>query len=187
MEVYLSIRPALSWRVSNKKKGVHFDEIFAPIVKMTSIPTVLSMAASMNLEIEQLDVKTTFLHMVNWKRKSICNCRRALRWKEKRILYVGWGRACMDLNKLLDNGIRSLDPLCWNMDSTKHKPIIVYLWKGIMKVIILFFCCMWMICWLLGKMLKRLQAWRKYWANLLPWKTSDQQNRFWECIVCRST
>ena len=39
-----------------------FDEIFAPVVKMTSIRTVLSIAASMNLEVEQLDVKTTFLH-----------------------------------------------------------------------------------------------------------------------------
>ena len=29
---------------------------------MTSIRTVLSMAASINLELEQLDVKTTFLH-----------------------------------------------------------------------------------------------------------------------------
>ena len=29
---------------------------------MTSIRTVLSIAASMNLEVEQLDVKTTFLH-----------------------------------------------------------------------------------------------------------------------------
>ena len=43
------------------KKGVDFDEIFAPVVKMTSIRTV-SIAASMTLEIEQLDVKTTFLH-----------------------------------------------------------------------------------------------------------------------------
>ena len=30
--------------------------------KMTSIRTVLSIAANMNLEVEQLDVKTTFLH-----------------------------------------------------------------------------------------------------------------------------
>ena len=29
---------------------------------MTSIRTVLSIVASMNLEVEQLDVKTTFLH-----------------------------------------------------------------------------------------------------------------------------
>ena len=38
------------------------DEIFAPVVKMTSIRTVLSIAASMDLEVEQLDVKTAFLH-----------------------------------------------------------------------------------------------------------------------------
>ena len=44
------------------KKGVDFDEIFAPFVKTTSIRTVLSIAASVNLEIEQLDVKTAFLH-----------------------------------------------------------------------------------------------------------------------------
>ena len=45
-----------------QKKGVDFDEIFAPVVKMTSIRTVLSIAANMDLEVEQLDVKTTFLH-----------------------------------------------------------------------------------------------------------------------------
>ena len=45
-----------------QKKGIDFDEIFAPVVKMTSIRTVLSVAASMNLEVEQLDVKTAFLH-----------------------------------------------------------------------------------------------------------------------------
>ena len=36
--------------------------VFAPVLKMTSIRTVLSIAASMDLEVEQLDVKTTFLH-----------------------------------------------------------------------------------------------------------------------------
>ena len=45
-----------------QKKGVDFDEIFAPVIKMTSIWTVLSIVARRNLEIEQLDVKTTFLH-----------------------------------------------------------------------------------------------------------------------------
>ena len=45
-----------------QKKGVDFDEIFSPVVKMTSIRTVLSIAARMNLEVEQLDVKTAFLH-----------------------------------------------------------------------------------------------------------------------------
>ena len=47
---------------SNQKKGIDFDEIFSPVVKMTSIRTVLGLAASLDLELEQLDVKTTFLH-----------------------------------------------------------------------------------------------------------------------------
>ena len=41
---------------------VDFDEIFSPVVKMTSIQTILGITSSMDLEIEQLDVKTTFLH-----------------------------------------------------------------------------------------------------------------------------
>ena len=45
-----------------QKKWVDFVEIFAPIVKMTSIWMVLSIEANMDLEVEQLDVKTTFLH-----------------------------------------------------------------------------------------------------------------------------
>ena len=49
------------WRKPTKK-GVNFDEIFAPVVKMASMQTVLSITASMNLEVEQVDVKTTFLH-----------------------------------------------------------------------------------------------------------------------------
>ena len=45
-----------------QKKGVDFNEIFASIMKMTSIQTVLSITATMDLEVEQLDVKIAFLH-----------------------------------------------------------------------------------------------------------------------------
>jgi hypothetical protein len=43
-------------------KGIYFDEIFSPIVKMTSIRTILSLVVVEYLHLEQLDVKTTFLH-----------------------------------------------------------------------------------------------------------------------------
>ena len=46
----------------NQKKGVDFDEIFSPVVKMSSIRVVLGLAASLDLEVEQMDVKTAFLH-----------------------------------------------------------------------------------------------------------------------------
>ena len=45
-----------------QKQGIDFDEIFSPVVKMCSIRVILGLAASMNLELEQLDVKTAFLH-----------------------------------------------------------------------------------------------------------------------------
>ena len=45
-----------------KKKGINFDEIFSPIVKMTSIRTVLSIMAIEYLHLGQLDVKITFLY-----------------------------------------------------------------------------------------------------------------------------
>ena len=37
-------------------------EIFSPIVKMTTIRVILSIVATENLHLEQLDVKTAFLH-----------------------------------------------------------------------------------------------------------------------------
>jgi len=43
-------------------KGIDFDEIFSPVVKMTSIITILRIVAVEYLHLEQLDVNTTFLH-----------------------------------------------------------------------------------------------------------------------------
>jgi hypothetical protein len=43
-------------------EGVNFSEIFSPLVKITSIRVLMSLAATFNLEIEHMDVKTTFLH-----------------------------------------------------------------------------------------------------------------------------
>jgi len=45
-----------------KKKGIDFNEIFSPVVKMSSIRIVLSLATTLDLEVEQMDVKTAFLH-----------------------------------------------------------------------------------------------------------------------------
>ena len=46
----------------NQNKGIDFDDIFSLLVKMSSITVVLGLLASMNLRIEQLDVKTAFLY-----------------------------------------------------------------------------------------------------------------------------
>ncbi|GJQ94970.1 retrovirus-related pol polyprotein from transposon TNT 1-94 [Tanacetum coccineum] len=45
-----------------QKRGVKYNEIFSPIVKMTTIRLVLSIVASEDLHLEQLDVKIALLH-----------------------------------------------------------------------------------------------------------------------------
>ena len=46
----------------SQRKGIDYAEIFSPVVKLTSIRILLSVVASENLHLEQMDVKTTFLH-----------------------------------------------------------------------------------------------------------------------------
>ena len=46
----------------NEKKIIDFEEIFSPVIKISSIRVALGLVASLNLEVEQLNVKTTFLH-----------------------------------------------------------------------------------------------------------------------------
>ena len=43
-------------------QGVDFNEIYSPVVKHCSIRIILSLVAQFDLELEQLDVKTAFLH-----------------------------------------------------------------------------------------------------------------------------
>jgi hypothetical protein len=43
-------------------EGIDFGEIFSLVAKLTSIRLLLSVAAAFDFEIEQMDVKTTFLH-----------------------------------------------------------------------------------------------------------------------------
>lgn len=50
--------------VSNRNKILIMQNYFSFSVKMTSIPIIQCLAKYLNLEIEQLDVKTIFLHGV---------------------------------------------------------------------------------------------------------------------------
>jgi hypothetical protein len=46
----------------SQKKGIYFDETFSHVVKMTSIRTILSLVVVEYLHLEQLELKTSFLH-----------------------------------------------------------------------------------------------------------------------------
>jgi hypothetical protein len=43
-------------------EGVDYEETFSPVAKMASIRLLLALAVSYDLEVEQMDMKTTFLH-----------------------------------------------------------------------------------------------------------------------------
>jgi len=42
--------------------GVDYNDVFSPVLKHSSIRTFFGIVAMHNLELEQLDVKTAFLH-----------------------------------------------------------------------------------------------------------------------------
>ena len=46
----------------SQRKGIDYDEVFSPVVRHTSIRILLALVASYDMELEQLDVKTIFLH-----------------------------------------------------------------------------------------------------------------------------
>jgi hypothetical protein len=45
-----------------QKKGIYFDEIFSPVVKMNSIRTILRLVAVEDFHLEKLYEKPVFLH-----------------------------------------------------------------------------------------------------------------------------
>jgi len=46
----------------DQEEGIDFNEIFSLVVRHTSIRVLLALVALYDLELEQLDVKTVFLH-----------------------------------------------------------------------------------------------------------------------------
>ncbi|CAA7016274.1 unnamed protein product [Microthlaspi erraticum] len=46
----------------SQREGIDYQEVFAPVVKHVSIRTLLSLVVNLDIELEQMDVKTAFLH-----------------------------------------------------------------------------------------------------------------------------
>ena len=46
----------------SQKEGIDYHEVFSPVVKHKTIHVLLAMVSALDMELEQLDVKTTFLN-----------------------------------------------------------------------------------------------------------------------------
>ena len=47
-----------------QKEWVDFKEVFSPVVRYTSIRVLLAMTVVYDMELDQLDIKTTFLYRI---------------------------------------------------------------------------------------------------------------------------
>ena len=113
-------------------EGVDYNEIFSPVVRHTSIRVLLAIVAHQDLELEQLDVKTAFLHgeleeeiymtqpdgfHVPGKENHVCKLRKSLyglkqsprQWYKRfdsYMMQLGYNRSsfdsCVYYNKLKD-------------------------------------------------------------------------------------
>ncbi|MCO5601626.1 hypothetical protein L7F22_055749 [Adiantum nelumboides] len=83
----------LSVKILAQKKGVDFNESFAPVVKMNSIRAVLSLVATKDMHLEQMDVDIALLngnleeeiymeqpqgHNVKGKEQMVCQLEKSL-------------------------------------------------------------------------------------------------------------
>ena len=48
----------------SQKEGINYEETFAPVVRYTSIITIMALGAKTKWKLHQMDVKTTFLNGV---------------------------------------------------------------------------------------------------------------------------
>ena len=94
-----------------QKEGINFTEMFSPVVKHSSIRIILVMVALLDMELEQMDVKTTFLHG-NLEEQLLMKQSEGFDTRGRKTMFLYYISHYMDLNNLLDSGIEDLMSSC---------------------------------------------------------------------------
>lgn len=113
----------------SQKKGIDYEETFAPVVRYSSIRMLLALAVKYNLDIDQMDVVTAFLQSelnediymdipegLNYDKSKVC--------KLKKSLY-GLKQASRCWNQKFDNVLKS-----FGLKQSKIDPCIYYYVEG---------------------------------------------------------
>ncbi|XP_030494848.2 uncharacterized protein LOC115710631 [Cannabis sativa] len=88
-----------------QKEGIDFTKIFSLVVKYKTTRIMLSLAVQYNLEVDQMDVTTTFLHGELDEDIYMENLRGILK-KAVKEWSINWSNLYMDSNGHLDNGVK---------------------------------------------------------------------------------
>ena len=62
IEEFIHYKAHLVVKGYSQKEGVDYNETFSLVARHTSICVLLDLVATLDVELEQLDVKTTFIH-----------------------------------------------------------------------------------------------------------------------------
>ncbi|KAK9167078.1 hypothetical protein Scep_002269 [Stephania cephalantha] len=85
------------------KYGIDYEETFALVARLTSVQSLLAVAAIKKSILFQMDVKNVFFSMEILRNKSICTL--LLDMHTLQIKFAFYDEPCMDLNKLLVFGL----------------------------------------------------------------------------------
>ena len=92
----------------SQKKGVDYDQTFSPVAKMSTIRTLLSVAAKKKMKLAQIDVSTAFLYG---------DLEEVIYMKQPKGYDDGSGKVCRLIKSLY--GLKQ-GPRCWNEKFSKY-------------------------------------------------------------------
>ena len=129
----------------SQRHEINYDEVFSLVVRHISIRVVLALATHQDLELEQMDVRTAFLHGNLEKEISWYNQRGSsnlVQW----ILSADWRSHFTGSSNLLDNGTKGLISMWSKLVIPVVNMIVAYMFVYLEMVLIFFaIVCGWYI------------------------------------------
>ena len=160
--------PSLSpWTNWLQKEGIDYKETFFPVSKKDSLCIIMILVAHFDLELQQMDVKTTFLNE-NLEKRFTWNNQKDFPLVVVSIWYASLRNPYMDWNKHHVSGIWSFMMLSLHLVSWRTLWINVYIRKSVgVRFVSLFY--MWMTSFLQPMIKVCYMRWNNFYLKPLTW------------------